>query len=515
MSPEEFIARADQIARFITDYTENAERYPPIPPTSPGDVFNALPAHAPEQHEPFENIWNDVLSHIVPNTAHWQHPGWYAFFSANSSYPAILADLLSTGLAAQGMLWKTSPALTETETRTLDALAHALGLPHCFLSTQTPDHSKTSREESEKTGGTGGTGGGGVIHSTASEATLCALVAARHREQKRLVAVGQSPHDLRPTIYTSTQAHSSVIKAAMIAGLAHNAEDRTFVRTIETDNQLRLDPAALEHAITQDIHSGLHPTFLCATLGTTATGAFDPLDQLAPIARRQNLWLHADAAWAGAALVCPELRHFATGLEHADSLCINPHKWLLTNFDLDVFYVKDRQSLINSLSITPEYLRNDATDRGVIDYRDWQIPLGRRFRSLKLLFVLRHYGLTGLRAHIRQHINLAQHLETQLQTNPNLQLPLPRALALTCFRIAPAAAASINSDPDTLTRQLLDRLNATNNHYLTHAAIPLPDQPKHNATIIRVNIGSPSTQQRHIDRLIADINKLTAQLLTP
>lgn len=432
---------------------------------APGDVLAALPNTPPEQpagESEWPAIFDDVRSIILPALTHWQSPGFFGYFPANGSWPAVLGDLLSTGLGVQGMLWQTGPAITELETRMLDWMAELCGLPERFLSTGR---------------------GGGVIQGTASEATLVAMVAARHRlktvhpdlDQRTLVA------------YTSTQAHSSVLKATRIAGIEH-------LRLIKTDDNHALDPQDLRRQVQADLDAGLTPFYLCATAGTTSSGAFDPIDQMAGV--RDGLcpdaWLHVDAAWAGSAAVCPEHRGFLDGLDRADSYCTNPHKWLLTSFDCDLFYVVDRQTLIDSLSVTPEYLRNSATESGtVIDYRDWQVPLGRRFRALKLWFVMRHYGAQGLQAHIRQHVQWAEWFERQVQGDERFELAAPRSLSLVCLRLA--------GDRDRETRALLEAANTTGSVLLTHTT--LPDEHGTQQYAIRVAIGGSNSTFESVEAL--------------
>lgn len=428
-------------------------------------MLAALPESPPDQpggREAWPDILEDVREIILPALTHWQSPGFFGYFPANGSWPAVLGDLISTGLGVQGMLWQTSPAVTELETRMLDWMARLCGLPEKFLSTGT---------------------GGGVIQGTASEATLVAMVAARHR--LRLQHPETDPRTL--VAYTSTQAHSSVLKATRIAGIEH-------LRLIPTDADHAMDPAALDEQFTQDLAKGLTPFYICATAGTTSSGAFDPIAGIAR-ARDQHApdaWLHVDAAWAGSAAVCPEHRGFLDGLDRADSYCTNPHKWLLTNFDCDLFYVADRAVLVDSLSVTPEYLRNSATDSGaVIDYRDWQVPLGRRFRALKLWFVMRHYGAGGLRAHIRQHVEWAQWLEQQILADDRFELAAPRSLSLVCLRLA--------GDRDADTRALLEAANATGRVLLTHTT--LPDAQDRDHYTIRVAIGGVGHTRQSVEAL--------------
>lgn len=404
----------------------------------------------------------DVQNIVLPALTHWQSPGFYGYFPANGSWPAVLGDLISTGLGVQGMLWQTGPAITEVETRMLDWMADLCGLPESFRSTSQ---------------------GGGVIQGTASEATLVAMVAARHRIRSR-------HRDIKPgqlVAYTSEQAHSSVLKATRIAGIEH-------LRLVPTDADYALDATALRSAVERDVAQGLVPFYVCATAGTTGSGAFDPIPTIADVrdALAPNMWLHVDGAWAGSAAVCPEHRRFLDGLERAESYCFNPHKWLLTNFDCDLFYVSDRRTLIDALSVTPEYLRNSASDSGaVIDYRDWQVPLGRRFRGLKLWFVIRHYGAQGLQAHIRQHVAWAQWLEGAVKGDPRFELAAPRSLSLVCLRLA--------GERDGDTRKLLERANDTGKVLLTHTT--LPDKQGRPRYTIRVAIGGAGHSLQSVQQL--------------
>src|SRR5436190_9353592 len=376
MDPEEFRKHGHKVVDWIADYYRRIESYPVLSPVVPGQIRSSLPTDPPLQGESFPAILADIEKLILPGITHWQSPNFYAYFPSNASGPAILGDLLSSGLGVQGMLWATSPACTELETHVLDWLVHMLDLPQKFLSTST---------------------GGGVIQDTASSASQCALLAARKRATN--FASNARGCDGKLVAYTSSQAHSSLEKGAQIAGIGKNN-----LRTIEVDENFAMRPEGLARQIVQDRLSGLVPFFVCASVGTTSSNAIDPVPEIGRLCRESKLWLHVDAAMSGTAALCPEFRHIHAGLEFADSYCFNPHKWMFTNFDCDCFFVADRRVLIQTLSVLPEYLRNKATETGaVIDYRDWQIPLGRRFRSLKLWFVIRHYGLEGLQFHIREH----------------------------------------------------------------------------------------------------------------
>ena len=358
MSPDEFRRHGHEVIDWIADYYSRIESFPVLSQAKPGDIRGSLPAGAPAQGEDFASLLKDVDKLILPGITHWQSPNFFAYFSSNASGPAILGDLLSSGLGVQGMLWATSPACTELETRVLDWLVPALGLPEKFLSTKT---------------------GGGVIQDTASSATLCAVLAARERATN--FSSNEEGCRGKLVAYTSAHAHSSIEKAVKIAGIGSEN-----LRLIEVDERFAMKPESLAAAIEKDQQSGLKPFFVCATVGTTSSNAIDPVKEIGEICRENNLWLHVDAAMSGTAALCPEFRYLHDGLEFADSYCFNPHKWMFTNFDCDCFYVADRKALIQALSVLPEYLRNQATESGaVIDYRDWQIPLGRRFRSLEVV----------------------------------------------------------------------------------------------------------------------------------
>ena len=372
MTPEEFRRYGRAVVDWIADYYERVESLPVLSQVKPGQIRASLPSEPPLQGEAFETVLRDVDQLILPGITHWQSPNFFAFFPANTSGPSILGELLSAGLGVQGMLWATSPACTELETHVMDWLVDMLGLPSKFKSDQR---------------------GGGVIQDSASSASLCALLAARERATHFMS--NQRGCDGRLVAYASTQTHSSVEKGVKIAGLGQQN-----LRAIEVDDRFALRPDALIKQIEKDRRGGLIPCFVCATVGTTSSNAIDPLPEIGQICQREGLWFHVDGAMAGSAAICPEYRHLQAGLEFADSYCFNPHKWMFTNFDCDCFYVADRAVLINTLSVLPEYLRNQATESGaVIDYRDWHVPLGRRFRSLKLWFVIRHYGVEGLRHH--------------------------------------------------------------------------------------------------------------------
>ncbi len=483
-----FTRAFDALTQWATRYIDSLDARDVRTDTQPGDCLNELPPHPPIAGIDLEN-WGTLIEQIdetvVPNLVHWQSPGFFAYFPCGSSMPGIAAEFISAVLNVNGMLWSTSPAATELEMRMLDWCAEMFNLPAAF---------RFDAADSA---------GGGCIQSTASEGVIASLVSARRIQTKR-------GHDRsKATVYTSNQAHSSIVKAAMITGLADTPDDHSRVRLIDTDADLCMDTQQLRKAIQQDLDDGLCPALVVATVGTTSTGAFDPIEQIGAMLESfgdRRPFFHVDAAWAGAACVCPEHQHLLAGVRHADSLCINPHKWLLTNFDCDLYWVRDRAALVDSMSITPEYLRNSATESGeVIDYRDWHAPLGRRMRALKLWLVIQHFGIDGLQAHIRHQINLAERFEGWIHAHPTLQLSVDRSLALVCFHSAAGNAH---------TRKLIDEINANGSVLISHALVPLGDQ-REMTLLARVAVGAGSTQAHHIDRLIEVITTSLAQIDSP
>jgi aromatic-L-amino-acid decarboxylase len=451
MSPDEFRKHGHEMVDWVADYLADVSDFPVNSRVEPGAIRDALPQAAPEQPEPFEDVVRDLNDIIMPGITHWQSPNWFSYFPANSSGPSVLGEMVAAGLGVQGMLWSTSPAATELETVVVDWMVDLLGLPQTWKTTGP---------------------GGGVIQMSASDSAHVAMVTARElaREHASLD---------RMVVYASDQTHSSVEKGARIAGFTH-------FRIIPSDDTFAMDPSAFETQVAADRAEGLVPVFVTATVGTTATTAVDPIRAIATIAKREDMWVHVDAAYGGSPMICPEFRHYQDGIELADSYTFNPHKWMFTNFDCNMYYVANRKPLIDAMSILPPYLRNAATLSGqVIDYRDWHVPLGRRFRSLKLWFVLRHYGAEGIRYHIREHIGLADGLAKRLEADPRFELVAPHPFALVVFR---------HSDGNEATTELAMKLNATGEVAVSPTTLG-------DMAAIRVSIGQTNTHAEHVDRL--------------
>lgn len=451
MTPDEFRRHGYEVIDWIASYMETVDQLPVLSQSSPGEIRSMLPPSPPAEPEPFDRILADVERIVMPGITHWQSPNFFAYFSANASGPSILGELMSAGLGVQGMLWATSPACTEVETHMLDWMVELCGLPTRFRSDGP---------------------GGGVIQDSASSSTLTAIIAARER-------AGGSGELQRMVVYTSEHAHSSVEKGSRIAGIPGER-----VRAVRSNDHHALDPEHLADLVAVDRAAGLVPVIVIATAGTTSSTAFDPVDVIADIADANGIWLHVDAAFAGSAAVCPELRFVNAGVERVDSYVFNPHKWLLVNFDCSLFYVADRRPLVDALTVLPEYLRNAASDAGaVVDYRDWHIPLGRRFRALKLWFTIRHYGVSGLRAHIRNHVAHAREFAEWVDQHTEFELAAPVPLSLVCFR---------HVGGDDVNRRILDHCNDSGDLYLTHTVLD-------NKFTLRLAVGAVATELRHVE----------------
>ncbi len=453
MDGDAFRRAGHELVDWIADYWDRVEELPVLAQVGPGDIAEVIPATAPKTGEPWETIVADVDRVIVPGLTHWQSPNFFAYFPANASPESVLGELLAAGLGVQGMLWATSPACTELETRMCDWMLDLLGLPDRFRSTGP---------------------GGGVILDSASSGALIALLAARER-----VAGQWRMGEL--VAYASEHAHSSALKAVKIAGLQPDQ-----LRLIPGDGEHAMDPVALRDAMIDDIVEDRRPFFVQATTGTTSSTALDPVPAIAAVCKDHGAWLHVDGAFAGVAAVAHEFRFVNEGLARADSYSVNPHKWLLTNFDCSLFWIADRQPLNAALSVTPEYLRNAASDAGgVIDYRDWQVPLGRRFRALKLWFVIRSHGADGLRSFIRNHVALACDLDARLASHPAFEIVAPTRFSLVTFR---------HVGGDAENERIRDAINASGRAYVTHTVLD-------GRIVLRAAIGAVRTEARHVNAL--------------
>ena len=469
MSINEFKENGYKVIDWIADYYENIESYPVLSMIKPGELRKSLPKNPPKDGENFNNILNDMDDKIIPGVTHWQSPNFFAYFPCNATGPAILGDLLSSGLGIQGMLWASSPACTELESHVLDWLVDMLHLPEKFKSDSF---------------------GGGVIQDTASSATLCALITAREKISNG--KINESGFDNSIRVYTSMEAHSSIEKAVKIAGIGSKN-----LRLIEVDQDFAMNPIKLREAINTDIKNGKTPAFVCATIGTTSSTAIDPLNEIGKICDEFGVWLHVDAAMAGSASICPEYQFIHDGIEYADSYCFNPHKFLLTNFDCSCLYVSNREALIKSLTINPEYLKTEVSRSDtVFDYRDWQVPLGRRFRALKLWSVIRYYGINGIQSHIRGHIESAKLLSELIIKDNRFEIMAPTVLNLVCFRYR---------ESDQFNKLLLNELNKSGELYLVHTKL-------NNKYTIRFSIGQTNTTEEHVLNAWKFILKKTEEL---
>lgn len=458
MTPEEFRTHAHRMVDWMADYLANVEDRPVRAQVAPGEVLDCLPSDAPENAEPFSDIFADFESLVMPGMTHWQHPSFFAYFPANSSPPSVLAEMLTATLGAQCMSWQTSPAATELEQRVMAWLRTMIGLPDDFE---------------------------GVIEDTASTATLCALLSARERAS----GFRGNQQGLRPgsalTVYCSSECHSSIDKDVMIAGIGSDN-----LRKVAVDESFAMRPDALEAALVSDIEAGLTPCAVVAAIGTTGSSAIDPLAAIGEICAKYGVWLHVDAAWAGSALILTEHRGMIDGIAHADSFVFNPHKWLFTNFDCSAYFVRDPDTLLRTLSVLPEYLKTREGDE-VRNYRDWGVQLGRRFRALKLWFVIRSYGVSGLRARIAAHIAMAQRLAGEIADAKDFELMAPVPLALLCLRYRPAGLKD-EAAIDALNETLLEKVNDTGRAYFTHTRLG-------GHYVIRFSIGQTATEWRHVE----------------
>ena len=454
MKTDEFKKQGYKVIDWLADYYEHVEEYPVLSQVEPGDIRSKLPEKAPNTGRAHDEILND-MNILMPGITHWQSPNFHAFFPCATSGPAILGDLISTGLGVNGMSWATSPACTELETHILDWLVDMMDLPVKFKS-----NSK----------------GGGVIQDTASSASLVALLCSREKASNGRTNENGSNGDF--IAYTSSQAHSSIEKAVKIAGIGKNN-----MRMVDVDQNFSMDSSHLRQLIEKDISNGLKPIFVCATVGTTSSTAIDPVNEIGKICKEFGIWLHVDAAMAGPAALCKEYRFINDGLNYADSYNFNPHKWMLTSFDCSIFYVADRYQLINTMSILPEYLKNKtSTSESVFDLRDWGIPLGRRFRALKLWHVINYYGVSGLQEFIRTHMENTKILRSWIEMEKDFEIITPTPLTLICFR---------HTKGNNFTEKLLNTINESGKAYMTHTKL-------NNQYIIRFSVGQTSTTIDHL-----------------
>lgn len=454
MDIKAFREQAHALVEWVADYYENIEEYPVKSQLEPGQVLALLPRQAPEQAESFKAIMQDFNQIIMPGITHWQHPSFFAYFPANTSHASFFAEMLVSALGAQCMSWQTSPAATELEECVMGWLRQLLDLPEDFE---------------------------GVIQDTASTATLCAVLTAREKKSHYQINKAGFTGTEQFTLYCSTEAHSSIEKAIRIAGFGANS-----LRKISVDEAGALNVKELRAQIKTDKAGGFQPLCVIAALGTTGTTAIDPIEKIGDLCTEESLWFHIDAAYAGSALILPEQRHLAAGIDKADSFVFNPHKWLFTHFDCSAYFVKDTEALKKTFSILPEYLKTEEGSE-VNNYRDWGIALGRRFRALKLWFVMRSFGAEGLRQKLRGHIKLANHVKNWILDHPDFELMAPVTLNLLCFRYRPNGIGC----PNKLNQVLLEALNATGKAYFTHTKIG-------NDYVIRWVIGQTEVEASHV-----------------
>jgi len=460
MSPEEFRRRGHEVVDFIADYRARVASLPVMSRSEPGEVMARLPPAPPEQAEPFESILRDLEQVLMPGLSHWQHPGFFGYFPSNGELSSVLGDYLSTGLGVLGLSWQSSPALSELEEVATGWLRQMVGLPEAFR---------------------------GVIQDTASTSTLVALLCARERATRySLAGKGLQGEEHPLVVYASAQAHSSVDKAALLAGFG-----RDNLRHVATDSAYAMRADALAEAVREDVRQGRRPCAVVATTGTTTSTALDPVGAIGEIAREHGLWLHVDAAMAGSAMILPECRWMWEGIEAADSLVLNPHKWLGAAFDCSVYLVRDPEHLVRVMSTNPSYLTT-AVDSRVRNLRDWGIPLGRRFRALKLWCLIREQGVEGLRRRLRRDLDNARWLEAQVKAAPRWRVLAPVPLQTLCVRHEPPGLSGEALDRHTLA--WAERINKSGSAYLTPAILD-------GRWMVRVSIGAIPTEREHVAAL--------------
>ena len=471
MNIEELDKWGPKLAEWASDYLQNLRERPVRAQTEPGQIARRVPDVPPDESTDFANIFADFEDIVMPGITHWQHPRFFAYFTANSSPPSVLAEWLTATLAAQCMLWQTSPAATELETRMMDWLRQMIGLPDVFH---------------------------GVIQDTASSATLAALLHARER------ALGFRGNDEGLAglpacrVYCSDQVHSSIDKACWIAGIGQ----KNLVKLPTTGKLQSLDTTALDEAIQRDRDAGMLPAAVVACVGGTSVGACDDVAAIMDVAAKHDIYVHVDAAWAGSAMICQEYRHLMTGSERADSFVFNPHKWLFTNFDCSAHFVRDPESFVKTLAIRPTYLATLGRDQ-ITNYSEWSVPLGRRFRALKLWFVIRSYGVAAMQQKVRDHIKWAEDLASRIDAEPDFEVTSEPVLSLFSFRFAPEEA----DDLDALNQTLVERINDDGRIYLT--------QTKHDGNfVIRFQVGQTYTTRADVDYAFDVIVELARAIRT-
>ncbi len=463
MPPDEFRRAAHEVVDWIADYLAGIREYPVLPSCAPGELIAALPPAGPEQGQPIERILADFRENIVPRVTHWNHPSFFAYFSVSASGPGILGEMLTAALNINGMLWKSSPATTELEQVTLSWLRQWMGLADDWF---------------------------GLIYDTASISTLHAIAAAREAAFPEVRTEGGLRDGI---VYTSEQSHSSIEKGAIALGIGQNN-----VRKIGVTPEFCMRPDLLEAAIERDIAEGKKPFFVTATVGTTSTSSIDPVAEIADITERHGLWLHIDAAYGGSACVVPEFQHYLKGAGRADSLVVNPHKWLFTPIDISVFYTRRPDILRRAFSLVPEYLKTTDDDRAV-NLMDYGVQLGRRFRALKFWFVLQYFGHERISAIIREHVRLAREFAAWVRADDRFEVVAPVPLALVCFRLKAG---------DDATRRLLEAINASGAAFLSHTVL-------NGQVVLRLSIGNIKVTRTDVDSAWTLISSLAAQAIAP
>jgi aromatic-L-amino-acid/L-tryptophan decarboxylase len=480
MRPEEFRRFGHELIDWVSDYLEKAADLPVMSQIEPGDLKAQLPTDPPDEGEPMEQIIADVDRLIVPALTNWSHPSFFAYFATSTSAPGIFGELLSAAFDNKAMLWRTSPASTELEEVTLDWLRQMMGLDAGFT---------------------------GIIYDTASVSSMHAIAAAREGVERRIREEGMSGRQDLPLlrVYVSEHSHSSIEKGVITLGLGQRS-----LRKIPTDNEFRMDVKALVAAIEEDVANGIVPFCIVATVGTTSTSSIDPVREIIPIGEKYALWLHVDAAYAGSAAVVPELRHILDGCERADSVVVNPHKWLFTPFDLSVLYCRHLNLLQRAFSLVPEYLRTPEQEK-VRSGSDYGVQLGRRFRALKLWMVIRYFGHRGLAARIREHCRLAKLFASWVEADPNWELMAPLPLALVCFRACPPLrgvdASARDARLDVLNEAIMHGVSATGKALLSHTKL-------NDKLTLRLSIGNIRTEETHVRQVWELLNE-QLKLLTP